>query len=40
MRHIKLRPGVEIDADALLALIRVSYRDARDYVAAVRRDID
>lgn len=34
MRHVKLRPGVEVDADALLELIHESYRDAGDYVAA------
>ena len=34
MRHVKLRPGTEIDGDALLELIHASYRDARDYVAA------
>lgn len=37
MRHVKLRPGVEIDDAALLELIDASYRDARDYVAARRR---
>ena len=33
MRHVKLRPGEEIDADALGELIDVAYRDAREYVA-------
>ena len=33
MRHVKLWPGVEADGDALAELIRVAYRDARDYVA-------
>ena len=37
MRHVKLRPGVEVDADALLELIHASYRDAVDYIAARRR---
>ncbi len=37
MRHVKLRPGVEIDDAALLELIGASYSDARDYVAARRR---
>ena len=37
MRHVKLRPGVAIDGDALLELIQASYRDARDYVAARRQ---
>lgn len=37
MRHVKLRPGVEIDAAALRELIRASYCDARDYVAARRQ---
>lgn len=34
MRHVKLRPGAEIDADALVELIEVAYRDAGDFVAA------
>ena len=33
MRHVKLRPGVEIDEGALADLIDAAYRDARDYVA-------
>lgn len=34
MRHVKLRPGVEIDEAALANLIDAAYQDARDYVAA------
>ncbi len=34
MRHVKLHPGVEVDADALLELVHASYRDAGDYVVA------
>lgn len=34
MRHVKLRPGAEIDEEALAELIDAAYRDARDYVAA------
>lgn len=35
MRHVKLKPGIEIDSSALTALIRASYLDmkARLYVA-------
>ncbi len=36
MRHVKLRPGVEIDTDGLVGLVRAAYRDARDFVAAER----
>lgn len=34
MRHVKLRPGMEIDEGALAELIDAAYRDARNYVAA------
>ena len=34
MRHVKLWPDVETDADALTELIQAAYRDARAYVAA------
>ena len=37
MRHVKLFPDVEVDADALLELIHASYRDARSHVLAVRQ---
>lgn len=37
MRHVKLHPGVQVDSDALLELIHVSYLDAREYVAARRQ---
>ena len=33
MRHVKLFPAVEPDADGLAALIDAAYRDARDFVA-------
>ncbi|MDE0440599.1 MAG: DUF1801 domain-containing protein [Gammaproteobacteria bacterium] len=33
MRHVKLFPGEEVDADCLAALIDAAYRDARDFVA-------
>ncbi len=36
MRHVKLRPAVEIEAALLLELVHASYRDARDYVVARR----
>ena len=36
MRHVKLHPGIEVDADGLTELIRAAYRDARDFVAAER----
>ena len=36
MRHVKLFPGEEGDADGLAALINAAYRDARDFVAAER----
>ena len=36
MRHVKLRPGAEVDADALVELIHAAYRDVREYIAAVR----
>ena len=29
MRHVKLRPGAEIDEDALTALIDAAYRDMK-----------
>jgi hypothetical protein len=29
MRHVKLRPGVEVDAEALAQLIAAAYEDAR-----------
>ena len=34
MRHVKLWPDMETDADALTELIRAAYRDAREYVSA------
>ena len=34
MRHVKLYPGVEINADGLVNLVRAAYRDARDFIAA------
>lgn len=33
MRHVKLFPGEESDAEGLAALIDAAYRDARDFVA-------
>lgn len=32
MRHVKLRPGAEVDEDALRALIEVAYADVRGQV--------
>lgn len=32
MRHVKLRPGVEVDAAALRALIETAYRDMKSRV--------
>jgi hypothetical protein len=29
MRHVKLRPGAEVDEDALRALIAAAYADVR-----------
>jgi hypothetical protein len=29
MRHVKLRPGAEVDEDALAALIEAAYNDAK-----------
>ena len=29
MRHVKLKPGVEIDSSALIALIDAAYRDVK-----------
>ena len=31
MRHVKLRPGEQVDADALKALIRAAFEDVRDF---------
>ena len=31
MRHVKLRPGEHVDADALKALIDAAYEDVRDF---------
>ena len=31
MRHVKLRPGEQVDADALKALIQAAYEDVRDF---------
>jgi hypothetical protein len=36
MRHVKLRPGVEIDTDALGALIRAAYVDIKARLRAAR----
>ena len=36
MRHVKLYPGVEIDTEGLVGLIRAAYRDARDFIAMER----
>lgn len=36
MRHVKLRPGVAVDAAALSALINAAYADMRARVTAVR----
>ncbi|MEN9704707.1 MAG: hypothetical protein RLZZ393_586, partial [Pseudomonadota bacterium] len=36
MRHVKLRPGVVVDAKALKALIRAAYRDMQQRVEAER----
>ena len=33
MRHVKLFPGEEVNADGLATLIDAAYRDARDFVA-------
>jgi hypothetical protein len=33
MRHVKLRPGVPVDAEALQALIGAAYRDIRKRVS-------
>lgn len=30
MRHVKLRPGEQVDAEALKALIQAAYEDVRD----------
>jgi hypothetical protein len=35
-RHVKLRPGVDVDRDALAALIAAAYADIRARVAALR----
>lgn len=35
MRHVKLRPGVAVDAAALAALIEVAYRDMKARLQAV-----
>lgn len=34
MRHVKIRPGVEIDANALTKLIRSAHHDLRQRLAA------
>jgi len=36
MRHVKLRPGVVVDAKALKALIRAAYRDMQQRVEGER----
>lgn len=36
MRHVKLYPGVEIDTNGLVGLIRAAYRDAADFIAGER----
>ncbi|MCY3837300.1 MAG: DUF1801 domain-containing protein [Gammaproteobacteria bacterium] len=36
MRHVKLFPGTDVDADALGVLIKVAYREAAEFVAAER----
>lgn len=38
MRHVKLRPGQPVDADALRALIDSAYADMKRRLAAVDRD--
>jgi hypothetical protein len=37
MRHVKLRPGSDVDAAALTRLIETAYRDMRARVEAQRR---
>ena len=37
MRHVKLKPGHEVDANALKRLIEAAYRDMRDRVQAASR---
>ncbi len=32
MRHVKLRPGAEIDREALVALVRAAYQRVKDHV--------
>ena len=34
MRHVKLFPGTDVDADALGVLIKVAHREAAEFVAA------
>ena len=36
MRHVKLRPGVDLDEQALDALIRTAYADVRERLIAAR----
>lgn len=38
MRHVKLRPGHALDAEALAELIGAAYADMRDRVAAERKE--
>jgi hypothetical protein len=33
MRHVKVKPGVPLDADALAALIRTAYADMKRRLA-------
>lgn len=37
MRHVKLRPGRDVDAAALMTLIETAYRDMQRRVAESRR---
>jgi hypothetical protein len=39
MRHVKLRPGVDIDAAALVGLIESAYKDMTRRLAASRRGV-
>lgn len=38
MRHVKIRPGAEIDREALAVLIRAAYSRVKSQAGSVRRD--